>query len=76
MQKGTSKGQVVIPISLRGKYGIRRGSEVRPITPEYVQARLHWLCGALKGLPLVQDLMEERAREREREKARLAAGLR
>ncbi len=87
MQKVTSKGQIVIPVALRRKYGIRRGNRVRvhesnghivvqPLTPEYVQAKLDRLCGALKGLPLVQDLAEERARERERENASLTAGLR
>ncbi len=87
MQKVTPKGQIVIPVSLRRKYGLRKGSRVRvheeggrivvqPLTPEYVEAKLDRLCGALRGLPLLQDLAEERAREKERENARVPAGLR
>jgi len=68
----TRKGQIVIPVSLRRKYGLRKGSRVQvheeggrivvqPLTPECVEAKLDRLYGALRGLPLVQDLAEERA---------------
>ena len=86
MQKVTTKGQIVIPVSLRRKYGIRSGSRVRvhersglivvqPLTAEYVETRLDRLCGAMKGVPLIADLAAERARERKRENAGLGARL-
>ena len=78
--KFTTKGQIVIPALLRRKYGIRKGTKVRiedddgqlVLRPETLQARkalLKQLRGSLKGSGALQTLMEERARDREREDA-------
>ncbi len=69
----TTKGQVVIPVAFRRKYGIAEGTKasleatpgglvLRPITPEFIRG----LRGALKHLPLLEALEEDRARERDR----------
>ena len=42
---------------------------MQPSTAKYVQARLDRLDGALRGVPLVQDLAADRARDKEREDA-------
>ena len=76
----TTKGQIVIPATLRRKYGIKRGTRVniddddgmivlRPATRKALEKLLDRLQGRFKDSPLVQDLMEERARDREREDA-------
>ena len=78
MQTTTEKGQIVIPVHLRRKYGIRRGTQVevleqegqiilRPHTPEQVRAQVGLLRGSLKGVPLLEDLMARRAQDRKRE---------
>ncbi len=72
----TSKGQIVIPSSVRQKLGITTGTRIRieldeanaqlilkPITREYI----HSLRGMLKGSGLVKELEASRARDRERE---------
>ncbi len=70
----TTKGQIVIPASLRRKYGIKPGTRIliyddgehillKPVT-EQLLAKLQ---GSLKGTGALKLLMEERARERERE---------
>jgi AbrB family looped-hinge helix DNA binding protein len=69
----TSKGQIVIPSSLRRKYGLKGGIRIRlvddgeqiilkPITPEYV----HKLRGMLKGKGGLRALVEDRRMEKER----------
>ena len=69
----TIKGQVVIPVKLRRKFGIKKGTQVflyerdgeiiiRPITDEYIQS-MAGVTGT-KGR-LLKALMEEKARERE-----------
>ena len=75
----TTKGQLVLPIGLRRKYGIKIGTKVcfiemgaeillRPITPHYIRS----VCGMLKSRTLAtQELLKERARERKREEASL-----
>lgn len=72
----TTKGQVVIPSSVRRKLGIKAGTRIQveidegnsqiiltPITREYIKS----LAGKFRGLPLLEDLMRERALDRERE---------
>jgi AbrB family looped-hinge helix DNA binding protein len=70
----TSKGQIVIPSSIRRKLGIKEGTRIRielkedekeivlkPITREYI----HSLRGKLRGKGLMRALMAEKKRERE-----------
>jgi AbrB family looped-hinge helix DNA binding protein len=70
----THKGQVVIPARFRRKFGIRAGTSVvfaeedqhlvlQPLTPEYIES----LRGSLgEGRSLLEALLEERRRDRER----------
>ncbi len=71
----TSKGQIVIPSSVRKKFGIREGTRIQievdekarrivlqPITREYIYS----LSGKLRGKGLLKSLMDEKKRERER----------
>jgi AbrB family looped-hinge helix DNA binding protein len=70
----TSKGQIVIPSSIRRKFGIKEGTRIqievnekanqiilRPITREYV----HSLRGRFRGKGLLKALMAEKKRERD-----------
>jgi AbrB family looped-hinge helix DNA binding protein len=70
----TSKGQIVIPSSVRRKFGIKEGTRIQinlsddekeiiltPITREYV----HSLKGKFKGKGLLKALMADRKKERE-----------
>jgi AbrB family looped-hinge helix DNA binding protein len=70
----TSKGQIVIPSSLRRKFGIKEGTRIqidsdekegvitlRPITREYV----HSVRGRYKGKGLLKALMADKKKERE-----------
>ena len=67
----TSKGQIVIPSSIRRRLGIKEGTRIKieekgneiilkPITREYV----HSLRGKLRGKGLMKALMAEKKRER------------
>jgi len=71
----TTKGQIVIPSKIRRKYNIKKGTKLfieengteiilKPVTPEYIEK----LAGILetKG-KLTKLLLEERAKDRERE---------
>ena len=71
----TVKGQVVIPVKLRRKYGIKEGTRIvwmdtgdsiiiRPITKEYLRN----LRGSLKGSGALEVLMEERQKDKEKGK--------
>jgi AbrB family looped-hinge helix DNA binding protein len=71
----TVKGQIVIPVELRRKYGITQktkifivdnGNEIilRPITNQYLKS----LQGSLKGSGTLEFLMEERRKDKERGK--------
>jgi AbrB family looped-hinge helix DNA binding protein len=70
----TSKGQIVIPSSIRRKLGIKEGTRIqielkedekeiilKPITREYI----HSLRGKFRGKGLMKALMAEKKRERE-----------
>lgn len=67
----TSKGQIVIPSSVRRKFGIKEGTRIQinlsddekeiiltPITREYV----HSLKGKFKGKGLLKALMADKRR--------------
>ena len=71
----TVKGQIVIPASLRRKYGIKNGTKIivtdignaivlKPVTEQYLRN----LQGSLKGKGGLKVLVEERGKDREREK--------
>jgi AbrB family looped-hinge helix DNA binding protein len=70
----TSKGQIVIPSSIRRKLSIKEGTRIqieldekakeiilKPITRDYV----HSLHGKFRGKGLMKTLMAEKKRERE-----------
>ncbi len=68
----TVKGQIVIPASLRRKYGIKAGTKIhvyeeggriilQPVTREYIRQ----VRGSLKGSGAMKILKEERKRERD-----------
>jgi AbrB family looped-hinge helix DNA binding protein len=70
----TSKGQIVIPSSIRKKLGIKEGTRIqielkedekeivlKPITRDYI----HSLRGKFRGKGLMKALMAEKKRERE-----------
>ena len=71
----TVKGQIVIPAALRRKYGIKNGTKIivtdngdsislKPVTEQYLKN----LQGSLKGKGGLKTLMDERRKDREREK--------
>lgn len=71
----TVKGQIVIPASLRRKYGIKNGTKIivtdigdaivlKPVTEQYLKN----LQGSLKGTGALKALVEERRKDKEREK--------
>ena len=70
----TNKGQIVIPAEIRKKLGIKAGTKIwiemdeenqklilTPITHQHV----HSLLGKYKSLGLLEELMEDKRRERE-----------
>jgi AbrB family looped-hinge helix DNA binding protein len=70
----TTKGQIVIPASLRRKYGIKKGTKVIvtdngssiclvPVTEQYLLN----LQGSLKDKGALKTLIEERRNDREKE---------
>ena len=71
----TSKGQLVIPASLRKRFGIKAGTKVRfierdgeiviqPITTEFIRS----VCGMLTSdKSITRELLKERAKDRQRE---------
>ncbi len=75
----TSKGQIVVPASLRKRYGLKPGTKVyfmerngelvfQPVTKEYVRS----LCGMLKSeTSVTKDLLREREKDRGHEEARI-----
>ena len=77
--KVSTKGWVVIPAPLRKKYGLEPGSTVEILDAEGriilfpgMKDPIEEACGMLaEGPSLTQDLLAERAKELEREEARL-----
>jgi AbrB family looped-hinge helix DNA binding protein len=75
----TTKGQLVIPARIRRKLGIKPGTKVcfverggeilfQPITKEFIRS----VCGMLKSpTSVTQELLADRKKDKEREKARL-----
>ena len=70
--RATVKGLVLIPVALRRKYGIKKGTRIsiteekgrivlEPITPDFI----HSLMGSLKGSGALEELMADRRRERD-----------
>jgi AbrB family looped-hinge helix DNA binding protein len=70
----TIKGQIVIPVSLRRKYGIKNGTKIividngdsitlKPVTEQYLKN----LQGSLKGKGALKALIDERQKEKGRE---------
>jgi len=70
----TVKGQIVIPATLRRKFGIKKGTKIivldngdsillKPVNEQSL-ARLR---GSLKGKGVLKALLEERRKDRERE---------
>jgi AbrB family looped-hinge helix DNA binding protein len=71
----TVKGQIVIPATLRRKYGIKNGTKIiitdvgdaivlKPVTEQYLKN----LQGSLKGKGGLKALLDERRKDKEREK--------
>jgi AbrB family looped-hinge helix DNA binding protein len=69
----TAKGQIVIPVSLRRKYGIKGGTKIRiyddgehiilkPVTEEFYRK----LRGSLEGKRALKALVADRAMEKEK----------
>jgi AbrB family looped-hinge helix DNA binding protein len=72
----SSKGQVVIPSVLRRKYEIRKGTKMevtdqggRIVLEPVNRGTIRRLRGILKGTRALEDLMADRARDREKEDA-------
>ena len=76
----TTKGQVVIPSSVRRKFGIKTGTRFQveldeenariiltPVTREYI----HSLRGKYRGAGLLEELEASRARDRAREERKI-----
>ncbi|OFV97054.1 MAG: hypothetical protein A3H28_11155 [Acidobacteria bacterium RIFCSPLOWO2_02_FULL_61_28] len=71
----TAKGQIVIPVKLRRKHGIKKGTPVsifergteivlQPLTDEYIRS-LRGIARTWGKRNLLKALMEEKKRERE-----------
>lgn len=70
----SARGQIVIPVALRRKYGIKNGTRIiitdagsgivlKPVTEQYLKN----LQGSLKGKGGLKALMNERRKDKERE---------
>ena len=70
--RATTKGQIVIPATLRRKYGIKEGTRIvifdngdsiilKPITEQYLKK----LQGSLKGKGGLNTLIDKRRRDNE-----------
>jgi AbrB family looped-hinge helix DNA binding protein len=79
----TVKGQVLIPVALRRKYGIKAGTRIhvyeengriilQPITREHIRR----VRGMLKGSGALKALLAERKRDREMENGKAKSRVR
>lgn len=79
----TIKGQVLIPVALRRKFGIKPGTKIQvfeengrivlqPVTREQIRR----VRGMFKGAGALKLLMAERKREREKEDGKASARVR
>ncbi|MDZ4158327.1 MAG: AbrB/MazE/SpoVT family DNA-binding domain-containing protein [Anaerolineaceae bacterium] len=70
----TTKGQIVIPSTLRRKYGIKVGTKIlvyddgesiilKPVTEDYLKK----LQGSLRGSGALKILLDQRAKDKESE---------
>ena len=75
----TNKGQIVVPVRLRRRYGLKPGSKIifierdneivfQPVTKEFVRSVHGMLEGATSA---TEDLLIVRARDKEREEAKV-----
>lgn len=79
MKKGTvsSKGQLVIPVKIREKLGIEEGTEVifieteRGVEVVTKQRMLEWLQGCVKGKVSLEEFLEMRRQEHQREQEKM-----
>jgi AbrB family looped-hinge helix DNA binding protein len=69
----SSKGQIVIPASLRKRYGLKEGTTVvlqedrgRLVLEPGNHAAIYFLQGTLQDFPLEQHLADERQAEQKR----------
>ncbi len=71
----STKGRIVIPAALRRKYGIKNGTKIivtdgegsiilKPVTEQYLRN----LQGSLKGKGVLKTLIDERRKDKNREK--------
>jgi AbrB family looped-hinge helix DNA binding protein len=81
--RATTKGLVLIPVTLRRKLGIKAGTRMhvseengrivlQPITREHI----HRVRGMFKGSGALKVLMAERKRDRELENGKVATRIR
>jgi AbrB family looped-hinge helix DNA binding protein len=79
----TVKGQILIPVALRRKFGIQAGTRIQvfeedgrivlqPVTREHIQR----VQGMFKGAGAMRALSAERKRERDKENGTSASRLR
>jgi AbrB family looped-hinge helix DNA binding protein len=73
----SSKGQIVIPATLRKRYGLNEGTAVvfqeeggRLVLEPSNHAAIYALQGSLAGFPLEEDLAQEKQAEQKRENER------
>jgi AbrB family looped-hinge helix DNA binding protein len=80
--RSTVKGQIVIPVALRKKYGITEKTPIyvyetdgkiilEPITPEYI----HKVRGMFKDLPLMESIKQMRTEDELKVEQRLQQWL-
>lgn len=75
----TSKGQIVVPVKLRRRYGLKPGTKIlfiernneilfQPLTKEYVRS-VHGMLASETSV--TEELLKERSRDREHEEAKI-----